>query len=87
MPILELINYGTIRGASQMVRWQKIYIYACRSCRRLGFNSCIRRFPEVGNSNPLRYSCQYNPMERGAWRATVHEVSELDMTELSHTQH
>ena len=26
MPILELMNYGTIRGASQMVQWQK-YIY------------------------------------------------------------
>ena len=28
-----------------------------------------------GNGNPLQYSCLKNPMDRGAWRATVHEVS------------
>ena len=34
-----------------------------------------------GNGNPLQYSCLGNPMGRGAWRATVHGVAELDMTE------
>ena len=29
----------------------------------------------VGYSNPLQYSCLRNFMERGAWRATVHEVA------------
>ena len=29
-----------------------------------------------GNGNPLQYSCQENPMERGAWRATVCEMAE-----------
>ena len=28
-----------------------------------------------GNGNPLQYSCLENPMDRGAWRATVHEVT------------
>ena len=28
-----------------------------------------------GNGNPLQDSCQDNPMDRGAWRATVHEVA------------
>ena len=28
-----------------------------------------------GNSNPLRYSCLGNPMNRGAWRAIVHGVA------------
>ena len=27
-----------------------------------------------GNGNPLQYSCLENPMDRGAWWATVHEV-------------
>ena len=40
--------------------------------------------PGKGNGNPLQYSCLENPMGRGAWRATVHGVSESDMTE-SHT--
>ena len=26
----------------------------------------------AGNGNPLQYSCQENPMDRGAWQATVH---------------
>ena len=35
-----------------------------------------------GNGNPLHYSCLGNPMDRGAWWATVHEVSkESDTTE------
>ena len=28
-----------------------------------------------GNGNPLQYSCLENPMDRGAWWATVHGVS------------
>ena len=28
-----------------------------------------------GNSNPLQYSCLENPMDEGAWWATVHEVA------------
>ena len=39
------------------------------------------RSPGEGNGNPPQYSCLGNPMDREAWRATVHAVSELDMTE------
>ena len=39
------------------------------------------RSPGEGNGNPLEYSCLGNPMDRGAWKATVHAVAkELDMT-------
>ena len=31
--------------------------------------------PGEGNGNPLQYSCLGNPMDRGAWRATVHGVA------------
>ena len=41
------------------------------------------RSPGEGNGNPLQYSCLENPMDRGAWRATVPGVtmSQLDITE------
>ena len=32
----------------------------------------LGRSPEEGNGNPLQYSCLENPMDRGAWWATVH---------------
>ena len=39
------------------------------------------RCPGEGNGNPLQYSCLGNPMDRGAWEATVHGVAkESDMT-------
>ena len=40
------------------------------------------RSPGEGNGNPSHYSCLENPMDRGAWQATVHEVAkELAMTQ------
>ena len=35
------------------------------------------RSPGEGNGNPLQYSCLENPMDRGAWRATVHGVTRV----------
>ena len=35
----------------------------------------LGRSPEQGNGNPLQYSCLENPVDRGAWRATVHGVT------------
>ena len=40
-----------------------------------------RRSPGGEHSNPLQYSCLENPMDRGAWQATVHRVAELDTTD------
>ena len=34
----------------------------------------LGRSPGGGHGNPLQYSCLENPMDRGAWRATVHTV-------------
>ena len=44
------------------------------------------RSPGVGNGNLLQCSCLENPMDRGAWRAAVHEVTKSDMTEHTRTQ-
>ena len=41
-----------------------------------------RRSPGEGNGNPLQYSCLENPMDRGAWLATVYRVAK-SWTQLS----
>ena len=38
----------------------------------------LERSPGEGNSNPLKYSCLENSMDRGAWQATVHGVAHND---------
>ena len=40
------------------------------------------RSPGEGNGNPLQYSCLENPMDGGAWWATVHRVTK-SRTQLS----
>ena len=35
----------------------------------------LGRSPGEGNGNPLQYPCLENPMDRGAWQATVHGVA------------
>ena len=41
----------------------------------------LGRSPGGEHGNPLQYSSLENPMDRGAWRATVHSVTESDMIE------
>ena len=41
----------------------------------MGLHSGFERSPREGNGNPLQYSCMENPMDRGAWQATAHEVT------------
>ena len=41
----------------------------------MGLISGLGRSPGVGNGNPFQYSCLGNPIDRGAWRATVHGVA------------
>ena len=48
--------------------------------RDVGLISRLGRSLEAGHGNPLQYSCLENPMHRGAWRATVHEVTKESNT-------
>ena len=41
----------------------------------LGSTPGLGRSPGEGNGNPLQYSCLENPMDGGAWQATVNEVA------------
>ena len=47
----------------------------------MGSISGLGRSSGGGHDNPLQCSCLENPLDRAAWRATVHGARELDTTE------
>ena len=51
--------------------------------RDTGLIHGLGRSSGEGNGNPLQCSCLENPLDRGAWRATVHKVTESDTTEMT----
>ena len=68
-----------------------IYVYICGgsdgkesafSAGDAGSLPGLGRSLGEGNDNPLQYSCLENPMDRGAWRATVRGVAK-SQTQLS----
>ena len=48
---------------------------SAHNSRDQGSNPRLGRSPGEGNGNPLQYSCLENSVDRGAWRAVVHEVT------------
>ena len=58
-------------------RWHSDKESACNG----GGPGSIPGSPEEGSGNPLQYSCLENSIDRGAWLAIVHRVTESDMTE------
>ena len=49
--------------------------------RDVGSIPGLGRSPGEGHGNTPQYSCLENPMDRGAWWAAVHRVTQLDTTE------
>ena len=49
----------------------------CRRCER-GFDPGCRKAPGGGHGNPLQYACLESPVDREAWRATVHSVAQCE---------
>ena len=50
----------------------------------LGSSPGLGRFPGGGNGTPLQDSCLENPMEEGAWQATVHGITKSRTSEHRH---
>ena len=46
-----------------------------RDAGRHKFDPWVGKIPWRREVNPLLYSCLENPMDRGAWRATVHGIT------------
>ena len=59
-----------------MAQWLKKEAnkHAC-SAGDMGSIPGFGRSPGEGNGNPLQYSCLGNPVDGGAWQATVHGVA------------
>ena len=54
-----------------------------RRRKRHRFDPWIEKIPCRRSWQPTQYSWLENPMDRGAWWATVHGVTELDMIEVT----
>ena len=67
-------NYDVI-GASQMALVVKNPPVNAGNIRDMDLTPGLGRSPGGGHSNPLQCSCLENPMDRGAWWATVHRVT------------
>ena len=70
--------YNVYTRASLGAQWWRIKLPMQETqVRSLGQEDTL----EKGNGNTLQYSCLRNPMDRGSWQATVHEVTkEVDVT-------
>ena len=53
----------------------------------MGLISELGKSPRGGNGNPLQYSYLENPMDRGAWWASVHSVTKSRTRLNMHTCH
>ena len=58
----------------------------CRRCKRCGFDPWVKKIFWRRIGQALQYSCLENPMDRGAWQATVYRITKSQMW-LSHCAH
>ena len=73
VPCLGICEYITVHGPNKS---------ACNAGATGSIPGLLGRSPREGNGNPLQYSCLENPIDRGAWRATVCGVT-YSRTQLS----
>ena len=68
LPVVENLIVNTVRFSGKESDCQY------RQYKRCDLIPDWRRPPAEANNNPLEYSCLGNPMDRGAWRTSVHGV-------------
>ena len=82
-PMKDSEGYGGYTAPGEVIETahfysHKKYVLSCfwdSVLLRLIFIPGSERFPAKGNGNPLQCSCLENPMDGGAWQATVHGVA------------
>ena len=71
----QMISYYLLQiWASPVAQWQRIHLQE-GDTGNVGPIPGLGRSPGEGHGNSLQYSCLGNPMDRGAWWATVHRVA------------
>ena len=71
------LHYSELHNKGAYLVAQVVKESACNA-GGLGLIPGLGRSPREGNGNPLQYSCLGNSLDRGAWGATVHEVTKLN---------
>jgi len=72
-----LFSFGAGYWASLVAPVVKNLPAGAEDIRDMGSIPGSGRSPGEGNGNALQHSCLDNPMNRGAWRATVYEVTRV----------
>ena len=72
------LNEKEVQNKGDLPRWLRVVKNPPANAGDAGDTGLITglgRSPGEGNGNPLQYSCLENPIDRGAWQATVHRVA------------
>ena len=77
----EIERNPVVITASQAALVVKNLSAHAEDVRDVGLIPGSGRCPGEGNGNPLQHYSLENPMDRGAWQAIVHGVTELDTTD------
>ena len=64
-----------VRGGLPWWACGKEHACQCRRLKTYRFNPWVRKIHWGGHANTLQYFCLENPIDRGAWQATVHGVA------------
>ena len=73
-------QHSVTLGLPRWCQWQRTRLTVAGYFRDLGSNPGSGRSPGEGNGNSLQHSWLENPMNRGAWRSTVHGVTKESNT-------
>ena len=73
--LLRFYFHGYFPSSCYLKSYQVVLLVMQLPMQETKVNPVWGRSPGGGNGNPLQYSCLGNPMDRGAWWATVHGVS------------
>ena len=81
-------HHGTVQVRnSQVVLVVKKLSANAGEVREVGSTLGSGRFPRGGHGNPPQYSCLENPMDRGAWWATVHRITKRQTQQVTEHSH